>query len=226
MKNAVLRSESDVQQIVQTSARRIIRLCTKRGRLNDTSADPLSDEEPVLAALTAASVRGIIATGERAGQRLRRALQDPATGVRTAPWCFALRGFSLHAATRIAGPDRRWLERLCRYVARPALASGRLRILDSEHLSFALKTPWSDGTSHHILSPLELFERLAALVPPPRLHLIHYHRILAPCARDRDRIVPAKPVAESPAVDSDPRPPCSPACFSSTSANARPVAIA
>ena len=37
------------------------------------------------------------------------------------------RGFSLHAATRIAGPDRRGLERLCRYVARPALASGRLR---------------------------------------------------------------------------------------------------
>ena len=36
----------------------------------------------------------------------------------------------------------------CRYVARPALAGGRLRILDADHLSFALKTPWSDGTSH------------------------------------------------------------------------------
>ena len=66
-------SDQAVRQIVETSARRIIRLCTKRGQLDDTAADPLADEEPVLAALTAASVRGLIATGARAGQRLRRA---------------------------------------------------------------------------------------------------------------------------------------------------------
>ena len=84
-------SDQAVQQIVETSARRIIRLCTKRGLLDDTAADPLTDEGPVLAALTAASVRGITATGERAGQRLRRALKDPATGVRTALLCVAMR---------------------------------------------------------------------------------------------------------------------------------------
>ena len=56
------------------SARRIIRLCRKRGLLDDTAADPLADEEPVLAVLTAASVRGLIATGARSGQRLRRVL--------------------------------------------------------------------------------------------------------------------------------------------------------
>jgi hypothetical protein len=49
-------TDDDVQQIVQTSARRIIRLCTKRGLLDDTQADPLTDEEPVLAAITAASL--------------------------------------------------------------------------------------------------------------------------------------------------------------------------
>ena len=87
-----------MQQIVETSARRIIRLCTKRGLLDDTAADRLAAEEPVLAVPTAASVRGLIATEARAGQRFRRALQDPATGVRTASLCFASRGFSLHAA--------------------------------------------------------------------------------------------------------------------------------
>jgi hypothetical protein len=111
-------TDDDVQQIVQTSARRIIRLCMKRGLLDDAQADPLTDEEPVLAAIAAASVRGLIATGERTGQRLRRVLRDPATGVRTAPLCFAVRGFSLHAATRITAADRLGLERLCRYVAR------------------------------------------------------------------------------------------------------------
>ena len=132
----------------------------------DTQADPLTDQQPVLAAITAASVRGIIATGERAGQRLRRVLRDPAAGVRTGPLCFASRGFSLHAATRIAADKRLGLERLCRYVARPALAAGRLRIIDADQLSFALKTPWSDGTTHLVLSPLELIEKLAALVAP------------------------------------------------------------
>ena len=194
-------SAQAVQQIVETSARRIIRLGTKRGLLDDTAADALADEEPVLAALTAASVRGITATGARAGQRLRRVLKDAATGVRTAPLCFASRGFSLHAATRIAGPDRRGLERLCRYVARLALAGGRLRLVDADPLSFALKTAWSDGTRHLLLSPMELLEKLVALVPPPRFHLLRYHGVLAPRARARDRIVPAQPVAEPAAAD-------------------------
>ncbi len=52
-------------------------------------------------AIAAASVRGTVGTGDRAGQRHRRVLKDPAQAVRTAPLCFASRGFSLHAATRI-----------------------------------------------------------------------------------------------------------------------------
>jgi len=35
-----------------------------------------------------------------------------------------------------------------------------------------LKTPWRDGTTHIVMSPLEFMQRLAALVPRPRLHLI------------------------------------------------------
>ena len=50
---------------------------------------------------------------------------------------------------------------------------------------------------------MELLEKLAALVPPPRLHLLRYHGVLAPRARDRGRIVPAKPVEESTAADGD-----------------------
>jgi hypothetical protein len=60
-----------------------------------------------------------------------------------------------------------------------------------DKLSFALKTPWDDGTTHIVLSPLELLEKLAALVPPPRVNLVRYHGVLAPNAKDRDKIVPA-----------------------------------
>ncbi len=48
---------------------------------------------------------------------------------------------------------------------------------------------------------MELLEKLAALVPPSRFHLLRYHGVLAP--RARDRIVPAKPVAEPSAADGD-----------------------
>ncbi len=61
-------SDQDVQQIVQTSTRRILRLCAKRGLLDRHRSRSAADEEPVLAALTAASVGGLLATGERAGQ--------------------------------------------------------------------------------------------------------------------------------------------------------------
>ena len=52
------------------------------------------------------------------------------------------------------------------------------------------------------LSYSNICEKLAALVPPPRFHL-RYHGVLAPRARDRGRIVPAKPVEESTAADGD-----------------------
>ncbi len=47
------------------------------------------------------------------------------------------------------------------------------------------KAPWRDGTTHISMSPLELMQRLAALVPRPRLHLIRYHGVLAANVRLR-----------------------------------------
>jgi hypothetical protein len=38
--------------------------------------------------------------------------------------------------------------------------------------SVLVKTPWRGGTTHLVMSPLEFMQRLAALVPRPRLHLI------------------------------------------------------
>ena len=41
------------------------------------------------------------------------------------------------------------------------------------------------------MSPLEFMQRLAALVPRPRLHLIRFHGVLAPHAKLRAQIVAA-----------------------------------
>ena len=186
--------DGDVQRIVEMAAHRLVRLLQQRGVLDEPQVDALTEEAPLLSALSAASIQGLLATGPRAGRRVRRLLSDPIEGVPSGRLCFSARGFSLHAATRIEAEDRAGLERLCRYVMRPPLAAGRLRWIDADHLTFRLKTPWSDGTTHLLLSPLELIEKLAALIPPPRLHLVRYHGILAPHARDRHWIVPGPSV--------------------------------
>ncbi len=44
-----------------------------------------------------------------------------------------------------------------------------------------------------MLSPLEFMQRLAALVPWPRLHLIRFHGVLAANAKLRAMVVPHRP---------------------------------
>ena len=56
-----------------------------------------------------------------------------------------------------------------------------------------LKTAWRDGSTHIVMSPLEFMQRLAALVPRPRLHLIRFHGVLAPNAKLRALVVPQGP---------------------------------
>jgi len=52
--------------------------------------------------------------------------------------------------------------------ARPPLAQERLGRLDDEHLAYRLRKPTMDGRTELILTPLELLDRLAWLVTPPR----------------------------------------------------------
>lgn len=100
-----------------------------------------------------------------------------------------LDGFDLHAAVTIGAHDRRGREQLLRYCARPPLSHDRLRTLDDGRLLLTLKTPWFDGTTHLVLQPEELLQRLVALIPRPHKNLIVYQGVLAPNARWRKRVV-------------------------------------
>ncbi len=99
--------------------------------------------------------------------------------------CANLEGFSLHAGVRCAADQRKTLERLCRYITGPALANERVRRNAAGQVVLTLKTAWRDGTTQLVMSPLTFMQRLAALVPRPRLHLIRFHGVLAPHARMR-----------------------------------------
>jgi hypothetical protein len=69
---------------------------------------------------------------------------------------------------------RRHLEvkHLCRYITRPAIANERLTLNRAGQVVLTLKTPYREGTTHIVMSPLEFMQRLAAL-------LIRFHGVPA-----------------------------------------------
>jgi Putative transposase len=139
----------------------------------DNDAD--SDEARTLRPLQAAACTYRIAFGPRAGQKVLTVQGAmPRQTAFKQSLCAAIDGFSLHAAVRCGADDRQALEQLCRYITRPALANERVQSNAAGQVVLKLKTPWRDGTTHLVMSPLEFMQRLAALVlvPRPRLHLI------------------------------------------------------
>jgi hypothetical protein len=80
--------------------------------------------------------------------------------------------FSLDASVRIAGHDRVGLERLLRYCARLPFALERLEQVNADQIIYRLPKPRRDGRTALSLTPLELTDRLAALIPPPRRHCL------------------------------------------------------
>jgi len=98
-------------------------------------------------------------------------------------------GWSVDAGVTIPDWDRHGLERLVRYCARPPLSQERLGRLGSETLVYNLRKPTVDGRTELILTPLEMLDRLAHLVTPPRIHKHRYCGVLAPNATLRRAVV-------------------------------------
>ena len=80
-------------------------------------------------------------------------------------------GFSLHAGVACEAHEREKLERLCRYITRPAVSTERLSLTAQGNIRYRLKTPYRDGTTDVVFEPLDFIARLAALVPTPRVNL-------------------------------------------------------
>ena len=64
-------------------------------------------------------------------------------------------GFSLHAGVAARSDQRDKLERLCRYITRPAISEKRLSLTNEGKVRYALKTPYRDGTTHVIFEPVD-----------------------------------------------------------------------
>lgn len=98
-------------------------------------------------------------------------------------------GFSLDASVHMADHDRQGLQRLARYCARHPFAKGRLLRASEQTVVYQLPKPHVDGNTAITLDPLELLDRLAELILPPRRHRHSYWGAFAPNSALRPFVV-------------------------------------
>ena len=186
---------------------RIVRLLERRGLLVAGPDCPGLDFEAdsSLAHLQAASIQYRIAVGLNAGRKALTLYTVPPPEDEPAPGLLAsIGGFSPHAGKVCEPWQRSRLDRLCRYITRPPIATKRLSVDERGRVLYRYKRPFRDGSTHVVLEPLDFIARLASLVPRPRLDLTRFHGVFAPnfwrCRKivphhPRDRLDSDKPLA-------------------------------
>jgi hypothetical protein len=149
-----------------------MRLLTRQGVLVEEQGVPYLagiEADQALMPLQAGSCTYRIALGPRA----RREGVEPASGLGT--WRIRLASLvrqcaRLQPACGGAARDaheRNELERLCRYITRPAIANERLKGNRTGDVVLRLKSAYRDGTTGDVAAGIHA-SRLAALVPRPR----------------------------------------------------------
>ena len=152
-----------------------------------------NDDDP-MTQLLGSSITYRIAVGPQAGRKVFT-LQTLPAGDPNDPGGDAVgkvAGFSPHAGVAAKAHQHKKLERLCRYITRPAVSEKRLSLTPGGNIRYQLKTPYRNGTTHVIFEPLDFMAKLAALVPRPRVNLTRYHGVFAPNSKYRALVTPAK----------------------------------
>ena len=187
-------SLAELQALVERLAERIGRALERQGVLaRDAESSYLELESAAdgpMDDLLGHSITYRVAVGPRAGQKVFSLQSVPARAEEPRKAVALYAGFSLHAGIGVEAEQREKLERLARYVSRPPVSVERLDLTAQGQVRYRLKTPYRDGTTHIVLEPLDFIARLAALVPPPRVHLTRFHGVFAAHAALRAAITP------------------------------------
>ena len=198
-----------LDRLIQSISHRIGKYLERAGHLvRDVENSYLqldAVDESAMDDLLGHSITYRIAFGPQAGRKAFTLQTVPAQEEESNSKLAKANGFSLHAGVAAQSHQRRKLERLCRYISRPAVSAERMALTNQGNIRYALKTPYRDGTTHIILEPLDFMARLAALVPKPRVNLTRFHGVFArgghpPNSALRKQITPkarCKPTAQS-----------------------------
>lgn len=191
-------TSEELTRLTHAIARRVGRYLERQGLLerdteNSYLASDAVDDEP-MNQLLGHSITYRIAVGPRAGRKVYTLQTLPACDLNEqyGDAVGKVAGFSLHAGVASKVHERDKLERLCRYISRPAVSEKRLSLTSGGNIRYQLKTPYRDGTTHVIFEPLDFIARLAALVPKPRVNLTRFHGVFAPNSKHRALVTPAK----------------------------------
>jgi hypothetical protein len=188
---------TELDALLEKISRRVGRYLERAGLLvRDLENSYLTLESAATTAmddLLGHSVTYRIAVGPRAGRKaFTLQTLPPSAEERDDNALAKAAGFSLHCGVAAAAHQRHKLERFCRYISRPAIATERLTLTPRGNVRYRLKTPYRDGTTHIILEPLDFIARLAALVPAPRVNLTRFHGVFAPNHNLRAQVTPAR----------------------------------
>lgn len=181
---------AQLQVLLERISRRIGRqgLLVRAPENDYLQLDALDAEGACMDTLRGHSITYRIAMGRQAGKQAFTLRTLPATEAKDDGQLAQTSGFSLHAGVWAGANDRAKLERLCRYIARPAVSNERIELTDCGHVRYTLKTPYRDGTTHVFFDPLDFIARLAALVPKPRVNLTRFHGVFAPNSKLRSQV--------------------------------------
>lgn len=192
-------TDEEVATLIEGVTKKVMRHLTKQGYLDQDGEivlNPATDEpfaeNSAMGEATVSSIGGKIAFGPNAGKYVTKI--GPGFGygeeipLAKGRRCFSINGFSLHANTSVNALQREKLDKLIQYMARGPLSNERLEIQKDGNVKLRLKTPWGDGTTHLLFTPGEFIEKLAALLPPSRTHLVRWSGCFAPNSPYRQEI--------------------------------------
>ena len=181
----------DVEALLVDSIGRIERQLERHvGGEDEDDRDRLAEREPALAALLRAAILGQHRSEREPAEQLRIG-NGTEQSTRQGRSCAQAQGFSLHANTRVGELNRTGLEKLCRYVCRPAVAAHRVEETLDGKIRITLKNEWAGGVRAIVMSPRDLLLRLLAQIPLPGRALLRYHGCFAPAAPLRAQVVAA-----------------------------------
>jgi hypothetical protein len=162
---------TDMVALVHTISHRIAKYLEKAGLAQRNTENsylnlPVDDVDSLLH-LQGASVSYRIAIGPQQGQKVFTLRTLPASTESEYGQLANTSGFSLHAGVFANADEPEKLERLCRYISRPAISEQRISMTQHGKVRYELKTPYKilknrlyHGRAACTQIPLLLYQRL------------------------------------------------------------------
>lgn len=185
-----------VQQVFEDILKRIDRQIAKLPDPIEEPGQTLRQRDPAFALLLRNAMLGFQTTGKDIGKPQQVEFGKGAPKIKPhGRNCVTGGGFSLHANRTIAPQDREGLEKLARYLCRPAVPASRLEYVenpkDGKTIRIHLKTVWAGGITSVLVTPMDLTIRTLAQIPLPFRKNVNYFGCFASNAKLRAQVVVA-----------------------------------